>query len=283
MSQIKLNISQTRGYDNYNMIEVRKYCNVFVDLKLALKKCYQVASVNTEQIRRVKAAIENMENTKQTYEDGYLDSPKVLKVVGKVVDYKFIFNLKRDLTAAYKLLEELKEVREKNNESITRLEGMMMDLVYYGDKFLSTHQKIQLLGGGMEQAQRIIRSLMDMEKLPSIDDVRFIDLVMHHTEYQWNKQRERDWIDCKCWEMPVFQACMNEMIRRTDDYEKQTGRCMLTEILEECAKDNGKKLVPIQTEVGTVLTFNDDIESKYERSGKVITLTNGSKVTINKK
>ena len=83
--------------------------------------------------------------------------------------------------------------------------------------------------------------------------------------------------------MPVFQACMKEMIRRTHDYENQTGRCIVTELMEKHAKENGKKLVPLQTEYGTVLTFEKDIESKYERNGKVITLKNGRSVTVYKK
>ena len=124
---------------------------------------------------------------------------------------------------------------------------------------------------------------MEMEKLSSIEEVRFIDLVMHHTEYQWNKQRAEWWIDCEIWEMPVFQACMEEMIRRTHDYEEQTGRCLMTEVLEEHAKENGKKLVPLQTEHGVVMTFEEDIQSKYERHGKVMKLKSGGSVTIHKK
>lgn len=83
--------------------------------------------------------------------------------------------------------------------------------------------------------------------------------------------------------MPVFQACMEEMIRRTHDYEEQTGRCFMTEFLEEHAKENGKKLVPLQTEFGVVITFEDDIKTKYERYGKVMKLKGGESVVVYKK
>ena len=73
------------------------------------------------------------------------------------------------------------------------------------------------------------------------------------------------------------------MIRRTHDYEKQTGRCIVTELMEKHAKENEKQLVPLQTDLGVVMTFEDDIETKYERHGKVITLKNGSSVTVRKK
>ena len=72
--------------------------------------------------------------------------------------------------------------------------------------------------------------------------------------------------------MPVFEACMNEMIRRMCDYEQETGRCFMTEFMEEHAKANGKKVVQKQTDHGVVITFEEDINTKYERDGKIITL-----------
>ena len=51
----------------------------------------------------------------------------------------------------------------------------MFDMVQLGDAYLSTHQKIQLLGGGLDKAREIIKTLMEMEELFSIEDVRFID------------------------------------------------------------------------------------------------------------
>ncbi len=83
--------------------------------------------------------------------------------------------------------------------------------------------------------------------------------------------------------MPVFQACMEEMIRRTHDYEKITGRDIMMEILEESATQKGKRLVPLQTEIGTVMTMKDDINAKYDRKGKVIHLKTGQTVKVYKK
>ncbi|MDB8553716.1 hypothetical protein [Turicibacter sanguinis] len=273
MSQIQLNISQSRGYEVYQLNKSKEYRNLFVKLKLTLKSRYQEITKWRKQIKEAKVTIQELENKKA----------QLLKVNNKIFNCNALFDLKHGLSTQYSRLRVLENLVAGTEENIKGLECSMFDMVRLGDIYLSTHQKIQLLGGGIDKAREFIKTLMEMEKLSSIEDVRFIDLVMHHTEYQWNKQQSRDWIDCELWEMPVFQACMEEMIRRTHDYEEQTGRCLMTEILEENAKENGKKLVPLQTEHGVVMTLQDDIETKYERHGKVITLKNGSSVIAYKK
>lgn len=273
MSQIKLNISQSRGYEAYQLTQSKAYRNLFVTLKLRLKLRYQEMDQWRQQIKATQENIETLEGEKA----------QLLKDNNKIFNCNSLFTLKKELSTHYATLRELENLVAGTEENIKVLECGMFDMVQLGDNHLSTHQKIQLLGGGVDKAREIIKTLMEMEKLSSIEEVRFIDLVMHHTEYQWNKQRAEWWIDCEIWEMPVFQACMEEMIRRTHDYEEQTGRCLMTEVLEEHAKENGKKLVPLQTEHGVVMTFEEDIQSKYERDGKVITLKNGSSVTIHKK
>lgn len=273
MSQIQLNISQSRGYEEYQLEKSREYRNSFVGVKTLLRRYYRASDRNSKNMRKVKERIQELENQKVQFQ---LDK-------SKVIDCNTLFALKQELSNQYAILSEWEALESEVQIKLLEFEGRMFDMVQLGDTYLSTHQKIQLLGGGVDTAREIIKTLMEMDELSSIEGVRFIDLVMHHTEYQWNKQRSRDWIDCELWEMPVFQACMEEMIRRTHDYEEQTGRCIMTEIMEEHAKENGKKLVPLQTEHGVVMTFQDDIETKYERHGKVITLKNGSSVIVYKK
>lgn len=273
MSQIQLNISQTRGYEEYQLTKSREYRNLFTKLKLTLKSRYQDISKWRKQIKATKGKIQALENEKA----------QLLKDNNKIFNCNTLFTLKKELSTQYASLRGLENLVAGTEENIKGLECDMFDMVRLGDTYLSTHQKIQLLGGGIDKAREIIETLMEMEKLSSIEEIKFIDLVMHHTEYQWNKQRAEWWIDCEIWEMPVFQACMEEMIRRTHDYEEQTGRCLMTEVLEEHAKENGKKLVPLQTEHGVVMTFEEDIQSKYERHGKVMKLKSGGSVTIHKK
>ena len=273
MSQIQLNISQTRGYEAYQLNKSKEYRNLFVKLKLRLKSRYQEIDQWRKQIKATKGKIQALENEKA----------QLLKDNNKIFNCNTLFTLKKELSTQYASLRELENLVAGTEENIKVLERGMFDMVQLGDKHLSTHQKIQLLSGGMKKAQEIIEFHLEHEKETSAETISFMELVMHHTEYQWNKQRSHDWIDCEDWEMPVFYACMEEMIRRTHDYEQQTGSCFMTEFLEEHAKENGKKLVPLQTEHGVVMTFEEDIESKYERHGKVMKLKGGESVVIYKK
>ncbi|MTN46403.1 hypothetical protein GMB51_14925 [Turicibacter sanguinis] len=273
MSQIQLNISQSRGYEQYQLDKSREYRNSFVGVKTLLRRYYCASDRNSKNMRKVKERIQELESQKVQFQ---LDK-------NKVIDCNTLFALKQELSNQYAILREWEALESEVQIKLLEFESRMFDIVQLGAPYLSTHQKIQLLGGGIDKAREIIETLMEMEELSSIEDVRFIDLVMHHTEYKWNKQRVKWWVDCESWEMPVFQACMREMIRRTHDYEKQTGRCIVTELMEKHAKENEKQLVPLQTDLGVVMTFEDDIETKYERHGKVITLKNGSSVTVRKK
>lgn len=273
MSNIKLGISQSRGYETYQLEKSREYRNSFVGVKTLLRRYYRASDKNFKNMRKVKERIQELESQKVQFQ---LNK-------SKVINCNTLFVLKKELSNQYAILSEWEDLESEVQIKLLEFEGRMFDMVRLGDTFLSTHQKIQLLGGGIDKAREIIEILMKMDNLLSIEDVRFIDLVMHHTEYQWNKQRSHDFIDCEIWEMPVFEACMNEMIRRMHDYEEQTGRDFVMEFMEQRAKENGKRLVPLQTEHGVVMTFEEDIQSKYECNGKVITLKNGSSVTVYKK
>lgn len=273
MSQIQLNISQSRGYEAYQLDKSREYRNSFVGVKTLLRRYYRASDRNSKNMRKVKERIQELESQKVQFQ---LDK-------SKVIDCNTLFALKQELSNQYAILSEWEALESEVQIKLLEFESSMFDMVQLGDTYLSTHQKIQLLGGGIDKAREIIKTLMEMDKLSSIEEVRFIDLVMHHTEYQWNKQRSHDFIDCEDWEMPVFNACKEELLRRMKKHEEGTGRNFMMEFMEQRAKEKGQKLVPLQTDLGVVMTFQDDIETKYERHGKVITLKNGSSVTVYKK
>lgn len=262
MNDIRLGISQSRGYEEAQLSRTKAYRCCFVKCKLELKSYYQTTINARRQIKTVEEIIQKLEDKKT----------QLLKDDGKVFDVVTISNLKEELSTHHATLRGLEEFVATMQGKIKHLESVVFDLVELGDDYLSTHQKIQLLGGGVKQAQEIIKFYLEHDKDATVETVSFMKLVMHHTEYQWNKQRERDWVDCEIWEMPVFEACMNEMMRRMHDYEEQTGRCFMTEFLEDHAKEQGKKVVQTPTEYGTLMTLEDDINAKYECDGKVITL-----------
>lgn len=246
---------------------------MFAKLKMTLKSRYQEIVKWRKQVKETKATIQELESQKE----------QLLTESHKIFNCNALFALKSELSTQYARLRELEVLVAGIEENIRGLERCMFDMVYLGDTYLSTHQKIQLLGGGVYKAKEIIEGCLEFGRCPSSEDITFIDLVMHHTEYQWNKQRSRDWIDCKNWEIPVFTACRKELLRRMKKHEEETGRNFMMEFLERRAKESGQKLVPLQTEHGVVMMFEGDIESKYERHGKVMKLKGGSSVVVYKR
>lgn len=273
MEDINLGISQSRGYEAYQLTKSRQYRYLFVKLKLTLKSRYQEIDKWRKEIKATQENLQALENEKA----------QILKDNNKIFNCNALFDLKHELSTQYARLRVLENLVAGTEENIKGLECGMFDMVHLGDTYLSTHQKIQLLGGGVAQAMDTIEFHLESERASSVEDVPFMELVINHTEYQWNKQRSYDFIDCEDWEMPVFNACKEELLRRMKKHEEGTGRNFVMEFMEQRAEENGKKLVPLQTEHGVVMTFQDDIETKYERHGKVITLKNGSSVIVYKK
>lgn len=177
MSQIQLNISQSRGYEEYQLEKSREYRNSFVGVKTLLRRYYRASDRNSKNMRKVKERIQELESQKVQFQ---LDK-------SKVIDCNTLFALKQELSNQYAILSEWEALESEVQIKLLKFESSMFDMVQLGDTYLSTHQKIQLLGGGIDKAREIIETLMEMDKLSSIEDVRFIDLVIHHTEYQWNK------------------------------------------------------------------------------------------------
>ena len=264
MTDVRLAMSQSKGYEKNQLIQSQKYRQLFVKTKLSLKSRYKVIPQLAQQMKNTKDNISILE----------IEKERLMNTHHKVVDGKRLSILNQEISYHYKRLGELENFRNSIRGEFDNLESVMFDLVKLGDDCLSTHQKIQLLGGGMKQAQEIIKFYLEHYEGATVETISFMELVMHHTEYQWNKQRSHDFIDCEIWEMPVFEACMNEMIRRMHDYEEQTGMCFMTEFLEDHANEQGKKVVQTPTEYGMLITLEDDINTKYERDGKVITLNN---------
>lgn len=262
MTDIRLAISHSKGYEKTQLIQSQRYRQLFVKRKLSLKSHYKVLPQVVQQIKNIRDNISVLG----------IEKEHLVNTHDKVVDGKALSELNKEISYHYNRVGELENFADSVRDEIKNLESDMFVLVDLGDSYLSTHQKIQLLGGGVKKAQEIIEFHLKHEKDAVIESIPFMELVMHHTEYQWNKQRERDWVDCEIWEMPVFEACMNEMIRRMCDYEQETGRYFMTEFMEEHAKANGKKVVQKQTDHGVVITFEEDINTKYERDGKIITL-----------
>lgn len=61
MSQIQLNISQSRGYEQYQLEKSREYRNSFVRVKTLLRRYYRASDRNSKNMRKVKERIQELE------------------------------------------------------------------------------------------------------------------------------------------------------------------------------------------------------------------------------
>lgn len=71
------------------------------------------------------------------------------------------------------------------------------------DKYFSEKEIIQILSGSYSQARRIKEFYDKQEKgARSLTD----SFIIHHIEYRWRKGRDKGFIDCPDWEMPLFNC-----------------------------------------------------------------------------
>ena len=64
MGQVKLNISQSRGYEQYQLEKSREYRNSFVGVKTLLRRYYRASDRNSKNMRKVKERIQELERQK---------------------------------------------------------------------------------------------------------------------------------------------------------------------------------------------------------------------------
>ena len=96
MSQLQLNISQSRGYEQYQLEKSREYRNSFVGVKTLLRRYYRASDRNSKNMRKVKERIQELERQKIQFQ---LDR-------NKVIDYNTLFAFKQELSNQYAILRE---------------------------------------------------------------------------------------------------------------------------------------------------------------------------------
>lgn len=206
MSNVRLNVSQSMGYEHYQLEHSKEYRNQFVGYKLLLKDGYRLISIASKRLKQVEKLVKVLTELKANN----------VRSDDRVCDFKRTVSISIELSKAKKNLKELTNFITYMRKDLLEIESEMFDMVLLGDKVLSTHQKIQLLGGGMRQAKEVIEFFQS--STIQADNIPLLLLALGHTEYQCNKQRTYGILECDYWETPVFIACRNEMNRRQIDY-----------------------------------------------------------------
>ena len=160
-TEVKLNVSKSRGYEKFELDKSKAYRNVFVDLKFTLKSNYKDIDRLTKEIKETELMFRELESQKE----------KLLKDKNKTFNLNTLFDLKQELSITFKTLINLESLKSKIMERNEKLEGIMFNMVELGDTYLSTHQKIQLLGGGMKKAQEIIEFHLERKRDTSAETI----------------------------------------------------------------------------------------------------------------
>ena len=85
------------------------------------------------------------------------------------------------------------------------------------DKYFSESEIIQLLSGSYSQAKRIREFYNKKETgTRSLTD----SFIIHHVEYRRRKGRDKDFIDCPDWEMPLFNCISTYMWKAINENPK---------------------------------------------------------------
>lgn len=134
-----------------------------------------------------------------------------------VQDIEVLRNIKKNIKFLELNNDELKrsieETKEKSKQLLDKtheIGEVILDIHTFIDTNFSLQEKIYLISGNTESCNEIIRFNKESgEKEPG-----FLDLILQHGEYQNNKQRAKECIDCPKWEMPLFNAILHPMIKR---------------------------------------------------------------------
>ena len=86
MSQIQLNISQSRGYEAYQLTQSRQYRHLFVKLKLTLKSRYQ--EIDKQMCIRDRRYIHS--HTSMIHRDDYENTVKLMTEVVRRLDQETV-------------------------------------------------------------------------------------------------------------------------------------------------------------------------------------------------
>lgn len=229
-----------------------------------------------------------MKNNSQVIFNSLLTLKRTLVSVYKEIDscYDFIKERERDITDWEKMIERLenedvvdlqkihgckycinginflikgcKDDIHTLEEKVAEVEDITLAYIEkFGDK-LSRKQMETLTGGHSYNFDKADEWSVENGK----DERSFLDYVfVHGVEYVRNKQRMDGWYDCPTHEMPFHEACCNAVLRGMDrmgDKAPNPIKILMDIQAERQAKEEQQRI--------------DELESKYDVNGKVITL-----------
>ena len=203
---VRINRNKAEGNDRLAI------SNNFLNLKFKLRNIYKDLDIRYEDKKRAKKILELEyidKNTKKQYQD---------------------------------YIKQLDDLIENYNTQLNSLGYVLINLyVPMLDKYFNKKEIAQLIGGSYEQIKRIDEFQARKETgTRSITEA----YIIHHAEYRWKKGRNKDFIDCPNWEMPLFWCMSDYMWKAIEEdpklsnemdkqFEKMFSDCMVNAIIDE--------------------------------------------------
>ncbi|WP_066889375.1 hypothetical protein [Clostridium nigeriense] len=133
-----------------------------------------------------------------------------------VLDLDYIDkNTKKEYLDYYSAIDKLIENYKTQLNSL----GYVLVNLYVPmlDKYFNKKEIAQLIGGSYEQIKRIDEYQSKKETGTSSITKAYI---IHHGEYRWRRGRNKDFIDCPNYEMPLFNCMSDYMWKAINDDPK---------------------------------------------------------------
>ena len=172
----------------------KKYLKRFIiETKFTIRQLYKTDSLLKEAITLCESFISDYEQKK------------------KGTDNLFeIIELKKLSLKSEERIKEYEKERLKIRKNLDYIGNLILDMNTLYDDFFTLKENIHLISGNTESCKQIIKFYKEeYNKEP-----KFLDLIVQHGEYQNNKQREKDYVDCERWEMPLFNVILKPMFNR---------------------------------------------------------------------
>ena len=204
--------------------------------KFELKKLYKKKEFIEQDIKLCKECFDINNEVLNSYKGEKIKSIENLNKI-KII--------KRENVRLQNIIEKNTKDRLDIINEIQNMGSAILAISIYVDKFFSLKEKIHLISGNTESCNSIVKFC----KKENNEEPGFLDLIVQHGEYQNNKQRSQDFVDCPNWEMPLFNAILKPMFKKMSNAGIDIRDCPIFEQMPYYIKDNNGNLIRNKSEV----------------------------------
>lgn len=206
------------------------FSNSLIKIKLELRKYYKDIEKENDTIKGNQTYINycnKILDNKSNYEIGYIKRVKEAK--------KYC---EEDTERSRKIIFNTEKIIENNG--VLLVDFILPNL----DKYFTLDEIVQIVGGNQERYKQILHDDKCYKEKGLIKNTPLTatDIIVHHIEYQNNKQRCQDFFNAKPYEEPLCNTVWNTIVNKMQEYRKLNNK-LDEEINRETEKLFGDTMV----------------------------------------